>query len=68
MADSKSKKNYVVGQSYILNDGKRYKYLGDGNWQGNPIKKPSMQKIKSAPAYDSNKRKTSIRKYGKSTR
>jgi hypothetical protein len=50
---------------YRTENGKRMAYtsLGNGNWQGNEVKKPKMYVVKSAPAFDSKKRKVSARKY-----
>ncbi len=37
--------------------GKRYKSLGNGNWQGLPKPNPKMKKVKSAPKYKSSSKK-----------
>lgn len=55
---------------YVTENGKRMAYtsLGGGNWQGNEVKKPQMTKVKSAPKYDSKKRKVTKRVYGGKTK
>lgn len=63
MAKKKTSGDKVPKGKIVVRDGKKYKSLGNGNFEG--VKSPRMRTVKKSPSYNSKKKKVTKRKFNK---